>query len=242
MESLFYLSKDSKDDKGEKKDDKGESYNNMGEDKNNVGDGILLDIRPNVDSDVNLMKWGEVEKRVGAFVKLGLGKIADLKLIGGFITNCLVGIMFLKNLTFNTLDEAGITATNFLVYVIANSFNIISPVYFFIIFADSSVESGNLGILRLINSASTFAKSFINNSVTLVGSFAVIFVSFSIVAPVGSSVVAFVGSSIEANKLDNFFADILLLIKLLMELAPNTIYKKWSKYIFCSASVVSAKI
>lgn len=210
VESFPYLSESCKDNEREKKYNRGKCRNNMKEDKNGAGDNILLDAKPNDDFDIDFVKPEEVKKRVSAIVKSSTGKIADLKLMNNFVANCLVGITPLKNPIFNTLDKAGIAAANFLANIIANFFDIVSLVNFFVAPAGFFVESSSLGILMLANSISISTKFFINNFVALVD----------------SSAIASIGLFIKANMLNNFFADVLPFIKSLTKLTFNTIYKK----------------
>lgn len=69
----------------------------MRKDKNGAGDNIFLNAKPDVNSNIDLVKLEEVEKRVGTIMKSSSYKIANLKLLGSFVANCLVSITPLEN-------------------------------------------------------------------------------------------------------------------------------------------------
>lgn len=215
-----------KDDRREKKDYKRKCYNDRRKTKNNADDNTTLNAKPDVNSDVDFVKPRKIKKKVSTNMKSNLNKIADLKLMNSFVTNYLVNITSFKNLTFHILDKAGIAAINFLVNVMANSFDIIFPVNLFVVFISSFIKNISLDILIVANLISSSAKSFIN--------------IFDM--PVSSSVIILIGFSIEADTLNNFFADVLFLIKSFMGLALNITYKKWSKYTFYFVSVILLRL
>lgn len=216
MEGLSYLFESCKNNRGEKKDNGGEYHNDMEDDKNGASDSIPLDAKPGIDFNVYLIKPRKVEKRVGTVVRLGPSKIIDLKLMSGFVANYLVDITPLKNFTSNTFHKASIAIANFLANIIANSFNVVSLVNFFVVFISSFVKDSYLGISMVDNSASTFAKSFTNNFVASINSL--------IIASVGSSTITSISLFVKTDMLDNLSANVLSPIKSLIELVFNTTY------------------
>lgn len=187
MEGSFYLSKGCKDDREVKKDNIEEFHKDIGEDKNSADDDIRLDAKPDVNSEVDLVRPKKVEKEVSAMVKSGVGKIANLKLMGNFVTNYLVGITLLENPTSNILDEANIATANLLADLIANSFNVVSFFNLFVVFANSFVKGSSLDILMVANFVFTSTKSFTISFVTSVGSCAIVPIDSSAIAPLSSS-------------------------------------------------------
>lgn len=86
---------------------------------------------------------------------MGLDKILDLKLMGGFVVNCLVNTTFVfGNPIFDTLNKVSITIANFLADIIANPFSVFFLVKLlstFVISASFLVKSGSLINLIVAN-------------------------------------------------------------------------------------------
>lgn len=132
-----------------------------------------------------------------------------------FIANYEVGIMPLKNLTFNTLDETGIAVATCLADVIDNFFSDISLVNLFIAPASSSIKNHSFGILILANFVYTSTKSFINSYITPIGFFAIAPIGFSIVAPINTSIITPIGLFVKADTFGNFLLIFCFLLNLL---------------------------
>lgn len=131
----------------------------------NDGDDSTLNAQSDVDTSVDLVKPEEVKKRVAVIAKSGLSKMVNLKLISGFIINCLVDTTFaLGNSLSDILDKAVIILENILAVVITNLFIavfLVNSSDIFVILSNSLVEGDSLANLMVVKSFTYTAIVFI---------------------------------------------------------------------------------